>query len=502
MTSAARAATSDAARGRLARGVDGEVVEGADSRPLGAGLLDRLVGLSAGLREAGVAVSTAEVVDAARALSEVEPLSREQWRAALAATACKRPAWRPAFDALFDLWFPPALGEGVDPEPSVADDAAVLGRSGPVADDPEARDALRAALLEALRDGDDEALRRLARAAVARFGRADVQPGRQSFFSYRALRAANPTTLTSPLLDGLLAGQERGGLAEAVARQTVAERQRRFQQMVEAEVRRRVAEERGAEAVARTAVPELLETVDFLRASRPQMAALRREVWPLARRLATRLTARRTGDRGRLDVRRTVRASLGSGGVPLDVWHKPRKPHKPELVVLCDVSGSVASFAHFTLLLTHALRDQFTKVRAFAFVDTTDEVTRFLEPGGDVATGLARMAAEADVVGHDGHSDYGHAFEVFVQRWPDAVGPRTSLLVLGDARTNFRSPGTRHLRQLATTARHAYWLNPEPRSQWGSGDSVAATYADVVDEMVECRTVEQLAAFVERVLPG
>ena len=318
----------------------------------------------------------------------------------------------------------------------------MLGDGGPAPDDPAARDALRAALLEALRDGDEEALRRLAREAVVRFGRADVQPGRQSFFSYRALRAANPTTLTSPLLDGLLADQERGGLAEAVARQTVAERLRRFQQLVEAEVRRRVAEDRGVEAVARTAVPELLETVDFLRASRPQMAALRREVWPLARRLATRLTAkRRAGDRGRLDVRRTVRASLASGGVPLDVWHKPHKPHKPELVVLCDVSGSVASFAHFTLLLAHALRDQFTKVRAFAFVDTTDEVTRFLEPGGDVAAGLARMAGEADVVAHDGHSDYGHAFEVFARRYPDAVGPRTSLLVLGDARTNFRSPG-------------------------------------------------------------
>src|SRR5207302_482863 len=180
------------------------------------------------------------------------------------------------------------------------------------------------------------------------------------------------------------------------------------------------------------------EQVDFLRASRDEIAELRRKVYPLARRLATRLTAkRRLGRAGRLDVRRTVRASLSSGGVPLTTIHKPHRPHKPELVVLCDVSGSVAAFAHFTVLLAYALREQFAKVRVFAFVDTCDEVTRFFEHGGDVADALARMAQEADVVWFDGHSDYGHSFEVFGQKWPDAVTPKTSLLILGDARSMY-----------------------------------------------------------------
>ena len=126
-------------------------------------------------------------------------------------------------------------------------------------------------------------------------------------------------------------------------------------------------------------------------------------MFPLARRLATRLTARRRlGRSGRLDFRRTVRASLGTGGVPLVTHHKPHKPHKPELVVLCDVSGSVAGFAHFTLMLSYALREQFTKVRAFAFIDTVDEVTDFFTPGGDVSDALARMSTEADLVWFDG----------------------------------------------------------------------------------------------------
>jgi len=248
-------------------------------------------------------------------------------------------------------------------------------------------------------------------------------------------------------------------------------------------------------------VKPLIEQVDFLRASRDEIAELRRRVYPLARRLATRLTAkRRSGRSGRLDVRRTVRASLSSGGVPLTTIFKPRKPHKPELVVLCDVSGSVAAFAHFTVLLAFALREQFAKVRVFAFVDTCDEVTSFFERGGDVVDALVRMSKEADVVWFDGHSDYGHSFQVFAEKWPDAVTPKTSLLILGDARNNYRAQSLPALRSIVRQSRHAYWLNPEPRQYWGSGDSAAVHYGDVLP-MIECRNAGQLEEFVEGILP-
>jgi uncharacterized protein with von Willebrand factor type A (vWA) domain len=209
-----------------------------------------------------------------------------------------------------------------------------------------------------------------------------------------------------------------------------------------------------------------------------------------------RLSARRRlGREGRLDFRRTVRASLGTGGVPVVTHHRPRKVHKPELVVLCDVSGSVAGFSHFTLMLTQALREHFTGVRAFAFVDTTDEVTRFFRPGADVVDAVQRIGREADVVGFDGHSDYGTAFEVFADRYASAVGPKTSLLVLGDGRTNYRQPGLPVLADLVRRSRSAHWLNPEPRRQWGTGDSAAHRYGEVID-MVECRNAAQLADFV------
>jgi hypothetical protein len=303
------------------------------------------------------------------------------------------------------------------------------------------------------------------------------------------------------LLEAVLAGQQRGGMAEKVARQTLTERIKQFQEMVESEVRRRLAEDRGPEALSKTAVSPLAEQVDFLRASRNDMADLRRQVFPLARRLATRLTARRRlGRSGRLDFRRTVRASLATGGVPLVTHHRPHKPHKPELVVLCDVSGSVAGFAHFTLMLAYALSEQFTKVRSFAFIDTVDEVSRFFTPGVDVPEALSRMSSEANLVWFDGHSDYGHSIEEFAARYPDAVGPRTSLLVLGDARNNYRATAVPTLRALVQRSRHAYWLNPEPQAYWGSGDSATAAYGDVI-EMVEVRNAVQLEAFVQRLLP-
>jgi hypothetical protein len=471
---------------------------GSGGRP--GGLAGHLDGFVRAVREAGIPVGISQAVDAAEILTVVELLDRQQLRHGLAAVLLQRPAQRPAYDVLFDLWWPlserpPApeddgdhptaeTGEGVDATldlPDSGEDIAEL---------------LRAELLRLLLDGDEEALRRLAREAVDRLGRGQPSPSGQSFFSYRVMRALSPDTLVSRLLDGLLAGGDRGGLAEQVARHTVRERLATFRGAIEAEVRRRTAAEKGRDKVAKNAVRPMADQVDFLKAQAADLAELRRAVAPLARRLAVRLSARRRlGRRGRLDFRKTVRASLGTGGVPVVTHHRPRKVHKPDLVVLCDVSGSVAGFSHFTLMLTQALREHFTGVRAFAFVDSTDEVTRFFRPGADVVDAVQRIGREADVVAFDGHSDYGNAFEVFADRWAAAVGPKTSLLVLGDGRTNYRPPGLPVLDDLVRRSRSAHWLNPEPRRLWGSGDSAADRYGEVID-MVECRNAAQLADFV------
>ncbi|MGC0418669.1 vWA domain-containing protein [Embleya sp. AB8] len=464
-------------------------------------LLDRHTGFVRALRHGGLPVSLAEGLDAARALTVLDLADRETLRAAYAASLVKRHTHRPVFDTLFELWFP--VGVGADPDRPGDEGEGASGRveaaseaASGVDAAAEAAEAFRDRLRELLLGEDDIALRRLAREAVGRFGAFDGPSG-SSWSAHLVGRALDPRTLMAGLLRAVLGGQLPGGVAERNARRMIQARVDRLDEHIVADVRRRLAEERGVQRVAETAVKPAVENLDILRASRADLIALRREVQPLAQRLATRLTIRqRAGRHGRLDFRRTVRASLSTGGVPLTTRHRPRRPHKPELVVLCDASESVASFAHFTLLLAYALREQFARVRVFAFIDTVDEVTRFFErPGGDVTDAMRRLTAEANLVRLGGHSDYGHAFEVFAQRYGEVIGPKSSLLILGDARNNYQDPALAALAAMVAPARHAWWLNPEPERDWDTGDSIASVYGRRLP-MIECRNLAQLGRFI------
>ncbi len=466
------------------------------------GLPGHLVDFVAALRSHGVAVGPGETVVAAQVLGALDLMQREHVREGLAAALLRRGGQRQAFDTLFDLYFPAALGAGAGEVEVPRVDAA---QDGPVD-----VDALRDVLADLLRDGDTPALAELARAVVDALGRSGAagtgvrgSGGQPSWSAYRALRLLAPETLLARILAGLKAagGGDDDAFADEMLRREIRDRIAAFRKMITDEVRRRTAEIRGREQVARTAVAKQFEQVEFLSAHAEQLAALRATVHPLARRLASRLAARRkAAKRGPLDMRRTLRRSMSTGGVPMRPAYRTRRPGRPELVILCDVSGSVAGFSHFTLLLVQALREQFSKVRVFAFVERADEVTHLFEPGAELSGVLARVLREADLVAFDGHSDYGGAFASFAEFWGEAITSRTSLLVLGDARTNYRDPNLTAVRRMVGVARHAHWLNPEPRRQWGSGDSAALRYADVLP-MHECRTAAQLADVVEALLP-
>jgi hypothetical protein len=451
-------------------------------------LLDRHHEFVAALRTAGVPVSVAEDLDAVAAIRLVDLLERDQLRAAYAAALVKRHTERAAFDTLFDLYFPSRPGTD---DPGPGPDRGTLRR-----DDPELV-AFRAELADALRDGDERQLARLAREGVGRFGAvAGRLPGTQSWSGYAAQTRISPQTLLAGLLEQVLHGRLEGGLAERTARTMLTGRIERFRALLDSEVQRRLADESGPDRVARTAVRPSVERLDLLSATRTDLAAIRREIQPLARRLAARLAIEhRHGRRGPLDMRRTVRASLSFGGIPIDTRHRPRRPHRTDLVVICDVSESVTSFAHFTLLLVYALREQFSRVRVFAFIDELDEVSELFRPGADVVESVDRLAAEAKVRGWYGRTDYGRAFGLFRERYLDAVSTRSSVLVLGDARSNYGDPALPALRDIVARAKRAYWLNPERRSAWDTGDSLAAEFGRVVP-MVECRNLAQLGTFV------
>jgi uncharacterized protein with von Willebrand factor type A (vWA) domain len=293
-----------------------------------------------------------------------------------------------------------------------------------------------------------------------------------------------------------------GEFTERLERDEVRRRIERFRGLVRGEALRRAAELRGRERIARHGIPPSSDRVDFLVASRAQLAELRRTVHPLSRKLATRLAARRRRHhRGRIDIRRTLRGSLSTGGVPMRPVFRKRRPARPDIVLICDMSGSVSGFANFTMLLVQALRDQFSKVRVFAFIERMDEITHLVTAGmADPAHLGGRIISEARLTAFDGHSDYGRALGDFAADYADAVGPRTSVLVLGDARTNGSDPNLAALRAVVAPARHAYWLNPERTALWSTGDSVAKAYAEIMP-MYECRNVSQLSTLVTRLLP-
>ena len=292
-------------------------------------------------------------------------------------------------------------------------------------------------------------------------------------------------------------GSKPGSLDERLWRDELGVRMEGMKRAVEAEIRRRLVEDRGAEALARSVRKPLPEDIDVMHATRDELNALERALHPLSRKLAVRLTRkRRHGRKGPLDFRPTVRRSLSTGGVPIDPRYRHPRPAKPEIVVIADVSGSVASFARFTLHLVYAIASQFSKVRAFVFIDGIDEVTRLFETADDPADAVHRINTEANVVWVDGHSDYGHAFSEFHGRFAEEINSRTSVLILGDARNNYHASESWVIADLQARARHVYWLNPEPSSYWGSGDSIVGEYAVHCDRVVEVRTLRQLEQFV------
>jgi uncharacterized protein len=447
-----------------------------------ADVADRLVGFVAALRAHGVRVGTGETVDAAEATAALGFADRVLLREGLAATLLHSTDQRRLFDTVFDLYFPRGVGAPQD--------------------EPGDREDLRDRLAAALAANDQAMLGRLAIEAVDGLGGYGSSPGADGWSSHQTLERLRPQTLLARVRDDIRARGSGSGFTDRLLEDEIRQRIEAFRALVAGEARRRVAERRGRDGIARRAVAPTADRVDFLYAGRDRLAELRRTVQPLARRLATRMAARRRrASRGTIDLRRTLRGSLSTGGVPMRPVLRRRRPARPELVLLCDVSGSVSGFSDFTMLLVQALHDQFSKVRVFAFVNRTDEVTGLLQHGAADPEGLgARIQGEARIMGYHGSSDYGAALGEFAQRYGAAVGPRTTVFVLGDARTNMSDPNLAALRQIAEQARHVHWLNPEPRTQWGTGDSAAPEYAELV-AMHECRNAHQLGVLVGRLLP-
>jgi uncharacterized protein len=482
----------------------------------GAPLLELFNGFIRELRAAGLPVSLTENLDAMQAIKHIPLEDREAFKYALAATLIKSNAhWR-AFETVFEVYFSlrgkqysldadeDTPGDGEDQEPVEGAPSQGQGTGAGGSADSLTPEELAEMLYRALRDGDEAMMRALARQSVKRF--AGMEPGRPvggTYYLYRTLRNLDLDNVLDRLVKQARESspQPLTPLEERLEHDEYEHRIDRLKKEIEAEIRRRLVADRGVEAMAKTLRKPLPEDVDFMHASREEMASLRKAIYPLTRKLAVRLARkRRHGRKGALDFRATMRHSLSYGGVPAEPKFKYPRPHKPEIFVVADISGSVASFARFTLQLVYAIQGQFSKVRSFVFIDGIDEVTRFFEGVEDIGDAVHRVNTEADVVWVDGHSDYGHAFEVFWQKWGKEIGPKTTVLVLGDARNNYHASQSWVIKEMASKARHVYWLNPEPRAYWNTGDSIVGEYGVFCDGSFECRNLRQLERFVDHLV--
>jgi uncharacterized protein with von Willebrand factor type A (vWA) domain len=413
------------------------------------------------LQSQGVEIALSEVIDASSAAAAIDLGSRRQLREALRATLIKHQRHNDRFDAAFERLFPArAAGEPPAGDPGQPlDDLAGLISTG----------------------GDLEAA---ASALVDAYGGLGGELRSERHHYQRVLRGAD--------LARLLSDARRRDPSQPV--DDLRARIEQLKRLITADLRAHLAD------TEETGLAGDLADVEFLNATRAQLDGMREAIRPLARKLAGRLARRRVQRAGRVHMRRTTRRSLSTGGVPLDVVHHRPRVQRPELFVLCDISGSVAEFAVFTLTLMASLSAEVANARSFVFVDAIDEITDLL---ARTEHGIEpwQILRNTNVIGDDGHSDYGAVLEQFWEEVgrSDLRGSST-VIITGDARCNYRPPRADLLARMARRTRRIYWLNPEPRSDWDTHDSEIGAYARHVSELFEVRNLRQLMACVEQVL--
>jgi len=466
-------------------------------------MLDVLSGFIQELRAAGIPVSMVEAIDAMEALRHTDIGDRPAFKATLGATLVKNVRHYAAFETAFEVYFAlhrqigsDQLDVSEDPD-SPATRQSQPGQSGGGGGDSELQELI-SSLIRALQANDETMMQIVARRAVEQL--AGMERGRPVGGTYYLYRTLRQLTVDQVLQDLIAEESKNTGdqLDARLGKEEMEARVERFREEVRNEIRRRLVADRGREAVARTLRKPLLEDLDLMHATRVELAQIEQAVYPLTRKLAARLAQKRKRrNQGRLDFRKTMRHSLSTGGVPADPQFKARRPSRPEVFLLCDISGSMATFARFTLQFVHAMSGQFSKLRSFVFVDALDEATRFFESGSDFDDALDRVSDEAEVVWLDGHSDYGNSLEMFHDRYAGELTPRSAVIITGDARNNYRPPQAEYLAAIADQVRAVYWLNPEPRGYWNTGDSVMRAYAEFCTGVHEVRNLRQLESFIE-----
>lgn len=458
------------------------------------------------LRKGGINVSFSQIIDALRAIAEVG-FSRDDFYNALCCTLIKEQADRPLFDKLFRLYFlslssPWKSGHSreeitYDGEKHSDDfrgfvelvqsaEGKGMGRGG------GASPALL--LIRAVREGNYPLLRSLAELAVKSLGE----------FQRNKLKNRENTI-----------GQAKVGIGwyEAVNRlERIKEKEKvddyTYSQWVErlAYLEKTIEElleeifvrSFGESALEEIAFSANLREREFYRLNQLEVEEIRKRITKLARKLATKYASRYCrAKHGRIDLRRTVRHALMTKGTPIHLKYQEKIIRKPELVLLCDVSGSVAIFSEFMLQLVYTIQNRFRAIRSFLFVDVVDEVTEYFL-NRDIEQALQKAFTKA-YFSYSGFSDYGKVFTIFVNKYLAEISPKSTIIILGDARNNWRPDEREFLKKIKEHVRKILWFNPQPQCAWDTEDSIMSIYAPYCHQIFECRNLKQLENVIETI---
>ena len=460
------------------------------------------------LRKSGIRVSTAEAIDAFKALDELSIEDRGIFRDALRSTLVKRGDEVPTFNQLFDLFWSgfydnlrDAFGEAEGGLPEGMDLEELMQRIAEALQNMQGDAGDLSELAKALLTADLSVLEQLIREAAEQAGTNRIENFLQvGFFSRRTLDQMGLDGAGDQLRDLVQALEDAGMSPEDI--QALRGMIERLMEAARKSVRsftERELQKQNHDYMEKFRRETLLEK-SFYHLSEEEIRRMREVVERLAQKVKNILSIRRRRlNRGKLDLHQTLRRNMSHGGIPFELVFKQRKKDRPKLVILCDVSSSVANVSRFMLQFVYSLSEAFTKIRSFVFVAELGEVTQLFQDD-EISEAIEKALDGGDVINVYTRSNFGYAFHHFWQNHLSAIDKKTTVLILGDARNNYNDPRAWCLRDIQNKAKNVLWLNPESPSAWGFGDSVMDKYLPSTDMAEECRNLKQLSAMIDRLI--
>jgi uncharacterized protein with von Willebrand factor type A (vWA) domain len=459
---------------------------------------ERLEDFTQLLRQNGLRISPSEVADAVQASLLVGFEDRSSFRGALRATLVKRGQDAPIFDRLFELYFT-GSADLIDGLQGTLLDALEKEKLNDLDLEEIARQLSQLSpMTQALAFGRSDQLARILRQATLNVDFRGLQsPLQRGFYARRLFNAAGGTQAEKELRQ-LLANLKAKGLdPEAVellsrrASETLQALEEAARRVAEREQQARDPEQKGVQSLMHRNIASL--TPD-------EVKRMRSVVRRLAERLKARLSRRRkVRRRGQLNVRRTLRKNYATGGDPYKLVFRAKRPERPEIVVLCDVSESVRNVSRLMLQFVYTLQELYSRVRSFVFVSDIGEVTHLFKTM-DVSAAID-LATAGKVINLAANSNYGHALKLFHSTYLGGITRRTTVIVIGDGRSNYNPPNAWALAEVKRKCKRLLWLCPEEQHSWGFGDSEMPLFARNCTRVESVRSLDDLNRVADELMP-